>query len=59
MSHFCSLVQVMLLHSHPHSQGCCVIQELSVFGLFSVTNRMQCFSDTPHMYGTTTLPYKN
>ena len=36
MSHFCSLVQVMLLHLLPYSQGCCVIQELSVFGLVPV-----------------------
>jgi len=36
MSQFCSLVQVMLSHFLPHSQSCCVIQELSVFCLVSV-----------------------
>lgn len=32
MSCFCSLIQVMLMNILPHSQGCCVIQELSLFG---------------------------
>lgn len=49
MSHFCSQVQIMLLQFLPHSQDCCVIQELSVFGLVSVKYNAVFFWHTTHV----------